>query len=82
MPPKTVPPVFNYAEQAKNQSMLNTPATYNWYLVGLGVEMVKRAGRRRGYRATQYRQSGEAVSGYRPVELCIAIRLKYMSVHE
>ncbi|MDD1636436.1 MAG: 3-phosphoserine/phosphohydroxythreonine transaminase [Methylococcaceae bacterium] len=32
---KTTPPVFNYAEQAKNQSMLNTPATYNWYLVGL-----------------------------------------------
>ena len=32
---KLTPSVFNYAEQAKNQSMLNTPATYNWYLVGL-----------------------------------------------
>lgn len=32
---KGVPPVFDYAQQVKNGSMLNTPATYNWYLVGL-----------------------------------------------
>ncbi|MDD5578748.1 MAG: 3-phosphoserine/phosphohydroxythreonine transaminase [Methylobacter sp.] len=32
---KNIPPVFDYAEQVKNNSMLNTPATYNWYLVGL-----------------------------------------------
>ncbi len=39
--PKTVPPVFNYAEQVKNQSMLNTPATYCWYLCGLVLKWLK-----------------------------------------
>ncbi len=42
--PKTVPPVFNYAEQANNQSMLNTPATYSWYLVGLVLKWLKGQG--------------------------------------
>jgi len=42
--PKTVPPVFNYAEQAKNQSMLNTPATYSWYLCGLVLKWLKEQG--------------------------------------
>ena len=41
---KTTPAVFNYAEQAKNQSMLNTPATYNWYLVGLVLTWLKAQG--------------------------------------
>jgi phosphoserine aminotransferase len=41
---KTTPSVFNYAEQAKNQSMLNTPATYNWYLVGLVLKWLKAQG--------------------------------------
>ncbi|MBE0435276.1 MAG: 3-phosphoserine/phosphohydroxythreonine transaminase [Methylomicrobium sp.] len=39
-----LPDVFNYAVQAKNQSMLNTPATYNWYLVGLVLKWLKSAG--------------------------------------
>jgi phosphoserine aminotransferase len=42
--PKTVPSVFNYAEQAKNQSMLNTPATYSWYLVGLVLKWLNAQG--------------------------------------
>ncbi|MDP3332176.1 MAG: 3-phosphoserine/phosphohydroxythreonine transaminase, partial [Methylococcaceae bacterium] len=42
--PNTVPPVFNYAEQAKNGSMLNTPATYNWYLTGLVLQWLKAQG--------------------------------------
>jgi phosphoserine aminotransferase len=42
--PKTVPAIFNYAEQFKNQSMLNTPATYNWYLVGLVLQWLKAQG--------------------------------------
>jgi len=42
--PKTVPSVFNYAEQAKNQSMLNTPATYSWYLCGLVLKWLKEQG--------------------------------------
>jgi phosphoserine aminotransferase len=39
-----VPSVFNYAMQAKNDSMLNTPATYNWYLVGLVLQWLKGQG--------------------------------------
>ncbi|MGR9087446.1 MAG: 3-phosphoserine/phosphohydroxythreonine transaminase [Gammaproteobacteria bacterium] len=42
--PKTTPDVFNYAVQAKNGSMLNTPATYNWYLVGLVLKWLKAQG--------------------------------------
>lgn len=42
--PKTTPQVFNYADQAKNGSMLNTPATYNWYLVGLVLKWLKNQG--------------------------------------
>ncbi len=41
---KSVPSVFNYAEQAKNQSMINTPPTYNWYLVGLVLKWLKQQG--------------------------------------
>jgi phosphoserine aminotransferase len=41
---KKIPPVFDYAEQAKNNSMLNTPATYNWYLVGLVLKWLREQG--------------------------------------
>ncbi len=41
---QTTPAVFDYAEQAKSQSMLNTPATYNWYLVGLILKWLKAQG--------------------------------------
>jgi phosphoserine aminotransferase len=30
-----LPPIFNYAEQAANESMLNTPPTFAWYMAGL-----------------------------------------------
>ncbi len=39
-----VPDIFNYEKQAKQESMLNTPATYNWYLVGLVLQWVKAQG--------------------------------------
>ncbi|MGR9114548.1 MAG: 3-phosphoserine/phosphohydroxythreonine transaminase [Gammaproteobacteria bacterium] len=39
-----LPDIFNYAVQAKNDSMLNTPATYNWYLVGLVLKWLKSNG--------------------------------------
>lgn len=29
-----LPPIFNYAEQAANESMLNTPPTFAWYMAG------------------------------------------------
>jgi len=41
---KTVPAVFNYQQQAKTDSMLNTPATYNWYLLGLVLKWLKQQG--------------------------------------
>ncbi|MBV1911181.1 MAG: 3-phosphoserine/phosphohydroxythreonine transaminase [Kangiellaceae bacterium] len=49
---ENAPSVFNYEAQAKNGSMINTPATYSWYLAGLvfdwlieqgGVEAMERA---------------------------------------
>jgi phosphoserine aminotransferase len=40
----TTPSVFDYAEQSANDSMLNTPATYNWYLVGLVLQWLKKQG--------------------------------------
>ena len=41
--PKT-PDVFNYAIQAKNNSLLNTAPTYNWYMLGLVLEWLKELG--------------------------------------
>lgn len=36
--PKDIPKIFNYAEHAANESMLNTPNTFGWYLAGLVFE--------------------------------------------
>ncbi|ENW21216.1 Phosphoserine aminotransferase [Acinetobacter haemolyticus CIP 64.3 = MTCC 9819] len=33
-----IPSILKYADQAKNGSMVNTPATYAWYLAGLVFE--------------------------------------------
>jgi phosphoserine aminotransferase len=33
--PKDIPKIFNYAEHAANDSMLNTPNTFGWYLASL-----------------------------------------------
>jgi phosphoserine aminotransferase len=33
--PKSLPKIFNYAEHAAHESMLNTPNTFGWYLAGL-----------------------------------------------
>ncbi len=40
----SVPAVFNYRQQADADSMLNTPATYNWYLLGLVLQWLKQQG--------------------------------------
>ncbi len=40
----SVPPVFDYQQQINNDSMLNTPATYNWYLLGLVLQWLKQQG--------------------------------------
>lgn len=38
------PSLFDYAKQAENDSMLNTPPTYSWYLAGLVFKWVKEQG--------------------------------------
>jgi len=62
---KTTPSVFNYAEQAKNQSMLNTPATYNWYLVGLVLKWLKEQG---GVAAIEQRNIAKAAKLYAAID--------------
>jgi phosphoserine aminotransferase len=42
--PKDLPKIFNYAEQAANDSMLNTPNTYGWYLAALVFKWLKKQG--------------------------------------
>lgn len=41
---ETVPRVFNYQEQAKQGSMINTPPTYTWYLASLVFEWLLEQG--------------------------------------
>ncbi len=62
---KTTPSVFDYAEQAKNQSMLNTPATYNWYLVGLVLKWVKAQG---GVEAIELLNIAKAAKLYQAID--------------
>jgi phosphoserine aminotransferase len=58
---KGTPPVFDYAQQVKNGSMLNTPATYNWYLVGLVLKWLKEQG---GVAAIEQRNISKAAKLY------------------
>jgi phosphoserine aminotransferase len=63
--PKSVPPVFNYAEQAKNQSMLNTPATYSWYLTGLVLKWLQAQG---GVEGIEQRNVAKAAKLYQAID--------------
>ncbi|MEO6076951.1 MAG: 3-phosphoserine/phosphohydroxythreonine transaminase [Dokdonella sp.] len=38
--PSTLPRIFNYAEHAANDSMLNTPNTFGWYLASLVFQWI------------------------------------------
>ncbi len=62
---KNIPSVFDYAQQAKNDSMLNTPATYNWYLVGLVLKWIKDSG---GIVAMEQRNNKKAELLYQAIE--------------
>lgn len=62
---QSVASVFDYAQQAKNDSMLNTPATYNWYLVGLVLKWIKQSG---GISAMQQRNQIKADKLYKTIE--------------
>ncbi len=57
--------VFDYNQQAKNDSMLNTPATYNWYLVGLVLKWVKESG---GVVAMEQQNQIKADALYKAIE--------------
>ncbi len=57
--------VLDYAQQAKNDSMLNTPATYNWYLVGLVLKWVKESG---GIAAMEQHNKSKAELLYQAIE--------------
>ena len=62
---KQIPSVFDYAQQAKNDSMLNTPATFNWYLVGLVLKWIKQEG---GIAAMQQHNQGKADKLYQTID--------------
>jgi len=62
---KATPSVFDYASQAKNQSMLNTPATYNWYLVGLVLKWLKAQG---GVEAMEQHNIAKAAKLYQAID--------------
>jgi phosphoserine aminotransferase len=42
--PKDIPKIFNYAEHAAHDSMLNTPNTFGWYLASLVFKWLMREG--------------------------------------
>jgi phosphoserine aminotransferase len=62
---KGLPDVFNYAVQAENDSMLNTPATYVWYLVGLVLQWLKQQG---GVAAIEQHNIAKAAKLYAAVD--------------
>jgi phosphoserine aminotransferase len=62
---KNVPPVFNYTEQVKNDSMLNTPTTYSWYLMGLVLKWVQAQG---GVEAMEQRNIAKSAKLYHAID--------------
>ncbi len=41
---RALPPIFDLQNQAKNDSMFNTPATFSWYVLGLVLKWLKGQG--------------------------------------
>ncbi len=60
-----LPDVFNYAKQAASDSMLNTPASYNWYLVGLVMKWLKAQG---GVAAIERQNIAQATKLYQAID--------------
>jgi phosphoserine aminotransferase len=59
------PLVFNYKAMADNQSMLNTPPTFAWYMAGLVFKWLRRAG---GLAATGERNRIKAQTLYAAID--------------
>ena len=53
------PSIFDYQQQADNGSMLNTPPTYPWYLLGLVLEWLKGQGGLEAIEAVNLRKSAK-----------------------
>ena len=53
------PSIFDYRQQADNGSMLNTPPTYPWYLLGLVLEWLKGQGGLQSMEAVNLRKSAK-----------------------
>ncbi|MCX7109446.1 MAG: 3-phosphoserine/phosphohydroxythreonine transaminase [Proteobacteria bacterium] len=59
------PSIFDYKTQAENGSMINTPPTYNWYLLGLVLEWVKEQG---GLAAMEAQNKAKAAKLYAAID--------------
>jgi len=59
------PSMFDYRKQADNGSMLNTPPTYNWYMLGLVLDWVSRQG---GLGAMEERNRRKAAKLYDAID--------------
>ena len=59
------PGIFDYQKQAENGSMLNTPPTYPWYLLGLVLEWIKEQG---GLAAMDARNAAKAGKLYAAID--------------
>ena len=66
-----IPSLYDYAVQAKHESMFNTPATFSWYIAGLVFNWIKQQGGVEAMYRNSIRRSGnlyaaiEASSFYR-----------------
>jgi phosphoserine aminotransferase len=59
------PSMFDYKQHADHRSMLNTPPTYNWYLLGLVLEWLKEQG---GVAAIEVRNRRKADKLYAAID--------------
>ncbi len=58
-PMAATPSILDYRQQADNGSMLNTPPTYPWYLLGLVLEWLKEQGGLAAIEAVNVRKSAK-----------------------
>ena len=63
--PRPLPKIFRYAEHAAQNSMLNTPNTWGWYLAGLTFQWLKEQG---GLAAMEKRNREKADLLYRAID--------------
>jgi phosphoserine aminotransferase len=63
--PRTLPKIFRYAEHAAQNSMLNTPNTWGWYLAGLTLQWLKE---QRGLAAMEQRNREKADLLYEAID--------------